>query len=54
MIWIWVCLQSPICVGGTGRFPEIKGKGTHRNERLGALRTGDYVYIDTTGRCIVP
>jgi hypothetical protein len=42
------------CVGGTGRFAGIKGKGTYRGERLGALRTGDYVYVDTTGRCIVP
>jgi len=24
------------------------GEGTYRGERLGALRTGDYVYVDTT------
>jgi hypothetical protein len=42
------------CVGGTGRFEGLKGEGTYRGERLGALRTGDYVYVDTTGSCIVP
>jgi hypothetical protein len=42
------------CVGGTGRFAGIKGEGTYRGERLGALRTGDYVYVDTTGSCTVP
>jgi hypothetical protein len=42
------------CVGGTGRFAGIRGKGTYRGERLGALRTGDYVYVDTTGSCTVP
>jgi hypothetical protein len=42
------------CVGGTGRFAGIKGEGTYRGERLGALRTGDYVYVDTTGTCTVP
>jgi hypothetical protein len=42
------------CVGGTGRFAGIRGEGTYRGERLGALRTGDYVYVDTTGSCTVP
>ena len=42
------------CIGGTGRFAGLKGKGTYRGERLGALRTGDYVYVDTTGSCSVP
>jgi hypothetical protein len=42
------------CIGGTGRFAGLKGEGTYRGERLGALRTGDFVYIDTTGSCTVP
>jgi hypothetical protein len=42
------------CIGGTGRFEGLKGQGTYRGERLGALRTGDYVYVDTTGSCTVP
>src|SRR5262245_32424099 len=42
------------CVGGTGRFKGLKGEGTYRGERLGALRTGDFVYVDTTGNCTVP
>ena len=42
------------CVGGTGRFEGLKGKGTYRGERLGALRTGDYVYVDSSGSCTVP
>jgi hypothetical protein len=42
------------CVGGTGRFAGLKGEGTYRGERLGALQTGDYVYVDTTGSCTVP
>ena len=42
------------CVGGTGRFEGLKGAGTYRGERLGGLRTGDYVYVDTTGSCTVP
>jgi hypothetical protein len=42
------------CVGGTGRFEGLKGEGTYRGERLGALQTGDYVYVDTTGSCTVP
>ena len=42
------------CVGGTGRFQGLKGEGTYRGERLGALQTGDYVYVDTTGSCTVP
>ena len=42
------------CVGGTGRFDGLKGEGTYRGERLGALRTGDFVYVDTTGSCILP
>ena len=42
------------CVGGTGRFAGLAGEGTYRGERLGALRTGDYVYVDTTGSCTVP
>ena len=42
------------CVGGTGRFVGLKGQGTYRGERLGALQTGDYVYVDTTGSCTVP
>jgi hypothetical protein len=42
------------CIGGTGRFEGLKGEGTYRGERLGALRTGDYVYVDTTGSCTVP
>lgn len=41
------------CVGGTGRFAGIKGEGTYRGERLGALQTGDYVYVDTTGSCTI-
>lgn len=42
------------CIGGTGRFAGLKGDGTYRGERLGALQTGDYVYVDTTGSCAVP
>ncbi|MGH6896335.1 MAG: hypothetical protein ACREJ5_07290 [Geminicoccaceae bacterium] len=42
------------CIGGTGRFAGLKGEGTYRGERLGALRTDDYVYVDTTGSCTVP
>ena len=42
------------CVGGSGRFEGLKGEGTYRGERLGALETGDYVYVDTTGSCTVP
>lgn len=42
------------CIGGTGRFEGLKGEGTYRGERLGALQTGDYVYVDTTGSCSVP
>ena len=42
------------CVGGTGRFAGLKGEGTYRGERVGALQTGDYVYVDTTGSCTVP
>jgi hypothetical protein len=42
------------CVGGTGRFAGIKGEGTYRGERLGALQTGDYVYVDTSGSCTAP
>lgn len=42
------------CVGGTGRFAGLTGKGTYRGERVGALKTGDYVYVDTTGSCTVP
>jgi hypothetical protein len=42
------------CVGGTGRFAGLRGEGTYRGERIGALRTGDYVYVDTTGSCSVP
>jgi hypothetical protein len=41
------------CIGGTGRFAGLKGEGTYRGERLGALQTGDYVYVDTTGSCAV-
>ena len=42
------------CVGGTGRFEGLRGEGTYSGERLGALQTGDYVYVDTTGSCTVP
>jgi hypothetical protein len=42
------------CIGGTGRFAGLKGQGTYRGERLGALQSGDYVYVDTTGSCTVP
>ena len=42
------------CIGGTGRFAGLMGNGTYRGERLGALQTGDYVYVDTTGSCTVP
>jgi hypothetical protein len=42
------------CIGGTGRFAGLKGEGTYRGERLGALESGDYVYVDTTGSCTVP
>ena len=42
------------CIGGTGRFEGLKGEGTYRGERLGALRTGEYVYVDTSGSCTVP
>ena len=42
------------CVGGTGRFAGLQGEGSYRGERLGALQTGDYVYVDTTGSCTVP
>jgi hypothetical protein len=42
------------CIGGTGRFAGLQGEGTYRGERLGALRTGDFVYVDTTGSCTVP
>jgi hypothetical protein len=41
------------CVGGTGRFARLKGEGTYKGERVGALRTGDFVYVDTTGSCTV-
>jgi hypothetical protein len=42
------------CIGGTGRFAGLTGAGTYRGERLGALETGDFVYVDTTGSCTVP
>jgi hypothetical protein len=42
------------CVGGTGRFEGLQGEGAYRGERLGALQTGDFVYVDTTGSCAVP
>ncbi len=42
------------CIGGTGRFAGLTGEGTYRGERLGALQTGDFVYVDTTGSCTVP
>ena len=42
------------CIGGTGRFQGLEGEGTYRGERVGALQTGDYVYVDTTGSCTVP
>jgi hypothetical protein len=42
------------CIGGTGRYEGLRGEGTYRGERLGALRTGDFVYVDTTGNCTVP
>ena len=42
------------CVGGTGRFAGLQGRGTYRGERVGALQTGEYVYVDTTGSCTVP
>ena len=42
------------CVGGTGRFAGLKGEGTYKGERVGELRTGDFVYVDTTGKCTVP
>ena len=42
------------CIGGTGRFAGLTGKGTYRGERLGALQTGDFAYVDTTGSCTVP
>jgi hypothetical protein len=42
------------CIGGTGRFEGLKGEGTYQGERLGALQTGDYVYVDTIGSCTVP
>jgi hypothetical protein len=42
------------CAGGTGRFAGLKGSGSYRGERLGALQTGDYVYVDTTGSCTAP
>jgi hypothetical protein len=42
------------CMGGTGRFAGLEGEGTYRGERVGALRTGDYVYVDTAGKCTVP
>jgi hypothetical protein len=42
------------CIGGTGRFEGLRGEGTYRGERLGALQTGDYVYVDTAGSCTVP
>ena len=42
------------CIGGTGRFAGLEGEGTYRGERLGALQTGDYVYVDTSGSCTVP
>ena len=42
------------CVGGTGRFAGLKGEGTYKGERVGELRTGDFVYVDTTGSCTVP
>jgi hypothetical protein len=42
------------CIGGTGRFAGLKGEGAYRGERLGALQTGDFVYVDTTGSCTVP
>jgi hypothetical protein len=42
------------CVGGTGRFKGLKGEGTYKGGRVGALRTGDFVYVDTTGHCTIP
>ena len=42
------------CVGGTGRFAGLKGEGAYKGERVGELRTGDFVYVDTTGSCTVP
>jgi hypothetical protein len=42
------------CVGGTGRFAGLRGEGTYKGERVGELRTGDFVYVDTSGSCTVP
>jgi hypothetical protein len=42
------------CIGGTGRFAGLTGEGTYQGERLGALQTGDFVYVDTKGSCTVP
>jgi hypothetical protein len=42
------------CIGGTGRFAGLTGQGTYQGERLGALQTGDFVYVDTKGSCTVP
>ena len=35
--------------GGTGRYEGMKGKGTYKGERIGAIKTGGDTYIDFTG-----
>ncbi|MBP2668423.1 MAG: hypothetical protein H6Q80_625 [Deltaproteobacteria bacterium] len=37
------------CIGGTGRFEGMKGKGTWKGERVGPLETGADGYVDVTG-----
>jgi len=42
------------CIGGTGRFEGLKGKGTYKGERVGPLKSGGYTYIDFTISCGKP
>lgn len=42
------------CIGGTGRFEGLKGEGSYQGERVGALETGNYVYVDFKGSCTAP
>jgi len=35
--------------GGTGKFAGMKGKGTYKGERVGALETGGDGYVDAIG-----
>ena len=35
--------------GGTGKFAGVKGKGTHKGERIGSPKTGGDSYADFSG-----